>query len=89
MSTPSSGQISIGNLIKEVLTGNGSTGTTTPNSTQVGYGLSSLKTLTNLTHGTGTASQYHSDWDRPADNNDAPYEMSEFYSKDRDFGGGE
>jgi len=84
MAMPSSGAISIGNIVKEVLTGNGSTGTTTPNGTQVGYGLSSLKTLTNLTHGTGTASQYHVDWDEPTTNNTAPYQLSEFYGKQRD-----
>ena len=88
MGMPTSGQISIGNIVKEVLTGNGDSGTTTPNSTQVGYGLSSLKNITNLSHGTGTLTSFHSDWDRPADNNDAPYGISEFYSKHRNFGGG-
>ena len=87
MATPT-GQISIGNIIREVLTGNGDTGATTPSSTQVGLGISSLKNLTNLTHGTGTLTSFYSDWDRPADDNVAPYGMNELRGKARDFGGG-
>lgn len=88
MATPN-GQISIGNIIQEVLTGNGDAGATTPNSTQVGYGLSSLKNLTNLTHGTGPLISFHGDWDRPADDNAAPYGMDELRGKHKVFGGGE
>jgi hypothetical protein len=84
MAMPSSGAISIGNIVKEILTGNGSTGTTTPNSTQVNLGISSLKTTTNLTHGTGSLTQYYSTWDDPTTNNTAPYQLSEFYGKQRD-----
>ena len=81
----SSGTISIGNIVKEVLTGNGSTGTTTPNSTQVNYGLSSLQHLTNLTHGTGTLPQFgYLTWDSATTNNSTPYHISEFHGKRRD-----
>ena len=89
MAMPSSpNAISIGNIVREVLTGNGSTGTTTPNSTQVNLGLSNLRHLTNLTHGTGTLPQFgYATWDNATTNNTAPYGISEFHGKRRDGAG--
>jgi len=90
MSMPSSGNsISIGNIVKEILTGNGSTGTTTPSSTLVGLGISSLTTVTHLTHNSEyVLSQFYiAPWSNPATNDTAPFALSEFYSKRRDGAG--
>ena len=87
MAMPSSGNpISIGNIVKEILTGNGSTGTTTPNSTQVGLGISSLTTTTHLTHNSESVLNqfYIAPWDSATTNDTAPFALSEFYGKRRD-----
>lgn len=89
MSLPSSGQISIGNVIREALSGDGHLGTTTPTSTQVNLGLSSLKRLTNLSNNSDSVlTQYYiAPWNtRP--NDSAPYSLSEFRGKRRDGIGG-
>ena len=87
MAMMSSGQISIANIVREVLTGDGSEGTTTPNSTQVNIGLSNLKTVNELTHGAGTLTQYYLTWNTATTNNTAPYAISEFYGGRRDGAG--
>ena len=86
MAMPSSGTISIGNIVKEILTGNGSTGTTTPNSVQVGLGISSLTATTHLTHNSeSTLNQFYiAPWDSATTNDTAPFALSEFYGKRRD-----
>jgi hypothetical protein len=90
MSMPASpNAISIGNIVKEILTGNGSTGTTTPNSTQVGLGISSLTTTTHLTHNSESVLNqfYIAPWDSATTNDTAPFALSEFYGKRRDGAG--
>tara|TARA_B110000263_G_C15164110_1_gene443786 strand:+ start:254 stop:529 length:276 start_codon:yes stop_codon:yes gene_type:complete len=90
MAMSSSGQISIGNIVKEILTGNGSTGTTTPNSTQINLGIGSLTTTTHLTNNSESVlNQYYTaPWNIPTTNDTAPFALSEFYSKRRDGLGG-
>ena len=83
---PSSGAISIGNIVKEILTGNGSTGTTTPNSTQVNLGISSLTATTHLTNNSEyVLSQFYiAPWDNATTNDSSPFALSEFYGTRRD-----
>ena len=89
MAMPSSGTISIGNIVKEILTGNGSTGTTTPNSTQINLGINSLTATTHLTHNSESVlSQFYiAPWNNPTTNDSAPFALSEFYGKRRDGAG--
>jgi hypothetical protein len=88
MALQSTGQISIGNVIRETLTGLGSTGTTTPTTGQVNQGISSLKQLVLLINGTGdldganihgTNEQYNYDpWFDTGDTDaSAPYSLGE------------
>ena len=87
MAMPSSGTISIGNIVREILTNDGSLGTTTPNATQVNIGLSSLKQTSLLPHNEGDLPQYGyiaSGWYIPNLVKAAPYSMSEWYGADRE-----
>ena len=88
MPLQSSGQISIGNVIREALYGTGSAGTTTPTTLQVNQGISSLKQLTLLINGTGdlagaqivgTAQQYNIDawFNTGSTDTSAPYNLGE------------
>ena len=86
MAMPSSGTISIGNIVREILTNDGSLGTTTPNATQVNIGLSSLKETSLLPHNEGNLPQYgyiSSGWYIPNLVEATPYSMSEWYGADR------
>jgi hypothetical protein len=87
MAMPSSGTISIGNIVREILTNDGSLGTTTPNSTQVNIGLSSLTETSLLPHNQGNLPQYGyiaTGWYKPNMNSAQPHSMSEWYGADRE-----
>ena len=88
MPLPSSGQISIGNVIREALYGTGGSGITSPTTLQFNQGLSSLKQLTLLINGTGdlagaqiagTAQQYNTDawFNTGSTDTSAPYNLGE------------
>ena len=88
MPLQSSGQISIGNVVRETLTGLGSTGVTAPSTAQSNQGLGSLKNLVLLINGTGdldgaqiagTGEPYNDDpwWDTGDTDASAPYSLGE------------
>ena len=88
MPLPDSGQISIGMVIREALTGDGENGASAASSAQSAQGLGSLKQMVLLIHGTGdldganiagTAQQYNDDaWHDTGDtDSSAPYSLGE------------
>ena len=88
MPLPSSGQISIGMVIREALTGDGENGATAPSSIQSAQGLGSLKQMVLLINGTGdldgaqiagTAVQYNDDpwFDTGDTDTSAPFNLGE------------
>jgi hypothetical protein len=96
MALPSSGQLSMGNIMREVKSGDGGLGTYEPTATEKNLGMNSLKHLCQLPAGEGNLAGVFKDeinlltgwyvpnFDEGAEDGESPHTISQWYSASED-----
>ena len=96
MALPSSGQLSMGNIMREVKSGDGGLGTYEPTATEKNLGMNSLKNLCQLPAGEGSLAGVFKDeidlvngwyvpnFDEGAEDGESPHTISQWYSASED-----